>query len=171
LEKTEVANIGKQRIPAFIVDQMLGEMARWLRLLGYDAHYSKDLNDDELIEYSKRENRVLLTCDQKLHSRAVRKGAHSFLLKPENLVNRLALLARTYGIELRVNPDDSRCPICNGEICRVDDMTKLTGRVPSKVLDTKKEFWVCSKCGQVYWVGGHWKNIERTVDEARRLMN
>lgn len=164
-----MVNTGKQDTPTFIVDQMLGELARWLRLLGYDTYYSKDLSDDELIEYSKKENRVLVTCDQNLHSRAVRKGALTLLLRPDSLVNRLAALARTYGIELRASPEDSRCPLCNGEIRKVDDMTKISDRVPSKVLNTKKEFWVCNKCSQVYWVGGHWRNIERIVDEARRL--
>ena len=168
---TEVVDTGKQRSPAFAIDQMLGELARWLRLLGYDTYYSKDLSDDELIEYSKRENRVLVTCDQDLHSRAVRKGVRTLLLRPDNLVNRLALLAKVYGIELRVNPEDSRCPICNGEISKVDDVTKLIGRVPPKVLSTNNQFWICGKCGRVYWIGGHWKNIKRSVDEAKRLLN
>jgi hypothetical protein len=150
---------------------MLGELARWLRLLGYDTYYSKDLSDVELIEYSKREDRVLVTCDQGLHSRAVRKGVNTLLLRPDNLVNRLALLAKVYGIELRANPDDSRCPICNGEINRVDDVTKLNGRVPPRVLGTNNQFWICSKCGQVYWIGGHWKNIMRSVEEAKRLLD
>jgi hypothetical protein len=162
---------GKQRIPAFAIDQMLGELARWLRLLGYDTYYSKDLSDDELIEHSKREDRVLVTCDQDLHSRAVRKGVRTLLLRPGSLVNRLALLAKVYGIELGVNPENSRCPVCNGEISKADDMTKLVGRVPPKVLSTNKQFWICSKCGQVYWIGGHWKNINRSVEEAKRLLN
>lgn len=166
-----MANTGKQRIPAFAIDRMLGELARWLRLLGYDTQYFKDLNDDELIEYSKRENRVLVTCDQDLHSRAVRKGVRTLLLRPDSLVNRLALLARVYGIELEANPEDSRCALCNGEIHKVDDMTKLIGRVPPKILITNKEFWICGKCGRIYWIGGHWKNIKKSVEEAKSLMN
>jgi uncharacterized protein with PIN domain len=171
LETTEVPDIGKDRHPAFLVDQMLGELARWLRLLGYDTNYSKDLNDDELIEYSKEENRVLVTCDERLYSRAMKKGVRALLLRPDSLVNRLAVLARTYGIELRVKPEDSRCPLCNGEIREVDDLAKLDGRVPSKVLSTNRKFWVCNNCSHVYWVGGHWKNIAKTVDEAKRSLN
>jgi uncharacterized protein with PIN domain len=171
LETTEVPDIGKLRHPAFLVDQMLGELARWLRLLGYDTYYSKDLDDDELIEYSKKENRVLVTCDQTLHSRAMRKGVRVLLLRPDSLINRLAVLARTYGIDLGVKPEDSRCPLCNGEIHEVDDLTKLDGRVPSKVLNTNRKFWVCKDCNHVYWVGGHWRNIAKTVDEVKRLLN
>jgi hypothetical protein len=166
-----VVNTGKLRIPAFAIDQMLGELARWLRLLGYDTYYSKDLTDEGLIEYSRSENRVLITCDQDLYSRAVRKGVRTLLLRPDNLVNRLALLAKIFGIELRVTPEDSRCPLCNGEISKVGDVTELIGRVPPKILSTNKEFWICSSCGQVYWIGGHWKNIRRSVEEAKRLTN
>jgi hypothetical protein len=149
---------------------MLGELARWLRLLGYDTSYSKDINDEELMEHAKKENRVLVTCDQDLHSRAVKSGVCTLLLKPDSLVNRLALLARTFELELKVSPEDSRCPICNGEITKVDNIAKLIGRVPSKVLDAKKEFWICKVCGQIYWVGGHWKNIAKTINNVKQLM-
>jgi hypothetical protein len=148
---------------------MLGELARWLRMLGYDTFYSKDLNDDELMEYSRKKNRVLVTCDRSLHARAVRKGIRTLLLRPGSLVNRLALLAKVYGIELKVDPEDSRCPLCNGEIHKVDDTTEVIGRVPARILNTQREFWICSMCKQVYWIGGHWKNIEKSIEEARRL--
>jgi len=169
METTEVGNAEKQREPAFVVDQMLGELARWLRMLGYDTYYPKNLNDDELIEFSKKEKRVLVTCDQNLHSSAVRKGIRALLLRPDSLVNRLALLAKVFGIKLKVDPEDSRCPLCNGEIHKIDDTTKVIGRVPPGVVNSQKEFWICSRCGQVYWIGGHWKNIKKTVEEANRL--
>jgi hypothetical protein len=169
METTEVGNKENQRDLAFVVDQMLGELARWLRMLGYDTFYSKDLNDDELIEYSKMGNRVLVTCDHNLHARAVRKGIRTLLLRPSSLVNRLSILAKVYGIELKVDPEESRCPVCNGEIRKADDITKLIGRVPPRILDTHREFWICSMCKQVYWIGGHWKNIEKSIEEAKRL--
>jgi uncharacterized protein with PIN domain len=156
--------------PRFLVDEMLGEIARWLRLLGYDTHYFKDMSDQRLIEHSKRENRVLLTCDHELHKRAIKKGVCSLLLGSTTLVNRLLTLAETYGLELRLNPADSRCPICNGVIKEVTDEGRLEGRVPERVRNKNKEFWICTSCNRVYWIGGHWKNIRRTFDEVRDRM-
>jgi uncharacterized protein with PIN domain len=154
----------------FLVDEMLGELARWLRLLGYDTRYLKDVTDQELIEYSKREKRVLLTCDQELDRRAVKEGASSFLLRPDSLVNRLATLAKTYGLDLSLSPTNSRCPTCNGKVREISDMAELKGRVPSKVQERNQEFWICTNCKKVYWVGGHWRRITKTINEVRELL-
>ncbi|MGC8936370.1 MAG: DUF5615 family PIN-like protein, partial [Candidatus Methanomethylicaceae archaeon] len=54
----------------FVADAMLGRLARWLRLLGYDTAYDQTLDDEKLIEIAKRENRILLTRDGKLFKRA-----------------------------------------------------------------------------------------------------
>jgi uncharacterized protein with PIN domain len=43
------AAIKRLNAPLFLVDQMLGELTRWLRLLGYDTDYDKGPTDDELI--------------------------------------------------------------------------------------------------------------------------
>jgi uncharacterized protein with PIN domain len=150
---------------------MLGELARWLRLLGYDTHYSKELNDDELISRSERENRVLLTSDQELYKKTVKHGTNSLLLKPDSLINRLTTIAKTFKLELKLDPKNSRCPICNGEIRENADVNELQTKVPSKVLKTNKEFWICTNCGKVYWIGGHWKNITRTINDVKLILH
>ncbi len=37
------------RPPALLVDAMLGKLAKWLRLAGYDAEFWRAGSDDELI--------------------------------------------------------------------------------------------------------------------------
>lgn len=163
-------DIGNQKPPLFIVDQMLGELARWLRLLGYDTHYSKELTDDDLISHSKGENRTLLTSDQELYRKATKRGAHSLLLRPDALEKRLATLTKTCKLELKLDPTNSRCPICNGEIREDTDIDELRKKVPLGVLDKNKKFWTCINCGKAYWIGGHWKNIIRTINEVKRIL-
>ncbi len=58
--------------PRFAVDEMLGTLARWLRVMGYDAVYEKDHNDDEIVDIAKREGRILLTRDRELAARMER---------------------------------------------------------------------------------------------------
>lgn len=43
----------------FIADSMLGRLARWLRLLGFDTYYSPHV-ESLLIEIAREEKRVLL---------------------------------------------------------------------------------------------------------------
>ena len=59
----------EEQSPRFVVDGMLGSLARWLRLLGYDADYDNRRDDAELVRLARAENRVLLTRDQELAAR------------------------------------------------------------------------------------------------------
>src|SRR6516225_4364081 len=52
--------------PAFLLDVHLGTVARWLRIVGVDAAYDRDADDDDLIELANGERRVLLTQDRGL---------------------------------------------------------------------------------------------------------
>ena len=52
--------------PRFFVDAMLGNIAKKLRLLGYDTKYSSDINDNDLIESAKNEQRIIISKDNEL---------------------------------------------------------------------------------------------------------
>ena len=52
--------------PRFVADSMLGSLARWLRMLGYDTAYRKDVADDELSRLASSEKRRILTRDKDL---------------------------------------------------------------------------------------------------------
>ena len=112
-----------------------------------------------------------MTSDQELCRRALKQNAKCLLFKPSKLVSKLSMLARTYGLDLRLNPTESRCPLCNGQLRETSNLAELKDRVPSKVQETNKEFWVCTNCEKVYWMGGHWKGITKTVNEARELLS
>jgi len=50
----------------FIVDAMLGNLAKKLRILGYDSKYFSSIEDDKLIVIAKNEKRIILTKDERL---------------------------------------------------------------------------------------------------------
>ncbi|NLF02923.1 MAG: hypothetical protein GX601_18320 [Anaerolineales bacterium] len=52
-----------------LLDGMLGRLAKWLRLLGYDAEYDNSASDTELARRARAEGRVLLTRDYELANR------------------------------------------------------------------------------------------------------
>ncbi|MCS7117383.1 MAG: hypothetical protein NZ957_01170 [Thaumarchaeota archaeon] len=144
--------------PQFIADSMHGKLARWLRLLGYDAVYSKS-DDDQLLLEAKSSGRVLVTSDIELHRLAIRRDIRSILVPLEGIEKQLAVVAegasKMFGIEVAqfLEPRATRCSICNGELVDEGD-----GR-----------HYVCLSCGQRYWEGSHWSRIERTLKSAKEL--
>jgi len=45
--------------PRFVVDTMLGRLARWLRAMGYDTLYPGQCADRQLLRLARAEDRIL----------------------------------------------------------------------------------------------------------------
>jgi uncharacterized protein with PIN domain len=159
----------------FIADGMLGKLARWLRLAGHDVIYIGDLKvpageqDDALLSLSRREDRVLLTCDIELHRRARRAGAKSAFIQGSDLVDQLVQVSRRSGSKINIRPENSRCPMCNGMLEEAGK-EEVEGKVPANVLEGQSEFWRCSSCGKIYWHGTHWKTIVEMAERYNRMV-
>ena len=48
----------------FAADTMLGRLARWMRLLGFDVLYPETADDKELLKFA--DERIILTRDKEL---------------------------------------------------------------------------------------------------------
>ncbi len=151
----------------FVADAMLGSLARWLRILGYDTVYSKNISDKEILERASKDERIILTRDYSLYRRAKKYGLNVVYFETSEIEKMLAVLAKRYGINLAINPDRTRCPICNGDLVRASS-EKVKGKVPEVVIKEHKDFWICTKCGKIYWKGTHWITMEKILAEVRK---
>jgi uncharacterized protein with PIN domain len=144
--------------PRFVADSMLGSLARWLRMLGYDTVYAKDLEDDPIADLAAKENRHILTRDRTL---ARRPGA--LMIVEDELDSQLKEVHGRFGLSL--DEDAIRCSACNGTLA---DLPKedAAGVVPEGALESNEVFWKCTACGKVYWKGTHWLGI---MDRLRKL--
>ncbi len=61
-----VVATGTTVTPRFVVDTMLGRLARWLRAMGYDTLYPGQAEDRRLLQIARAEERILLTRDHVL---------------------------------------------------------------------------------------------------------
>jgi uncharacterized protein with PIN domain len=142
-----------------LADGMLGRLAKWLRLLGYDTAYENAAADPELARRARAERRVLLTRDREL---ARRRGLHAILVQSQVLAEQV----RQVQVELGPPPGPalSRCTVCNAPLEPIAP-TDASGRVPPYVLETHAEFHRCPCCGRIYWPGSHVAAIRSQIEE------
>jgi len=146
------------RVVKFVVDHMLGKLAKYLRFMGYDTYYPTGrMSDDEIMEIARKEGRILLTRDKEL---AKRSGG--IYVESENYEEQLKFVINRF----HLNTDSllSRCSICNVPLVKVDKR-EIKDKVPEYVYEHQDEFYMCPKCGRIYWYGSHTERIERKIRE------
>ena len=153
----------------FVLDGMLGKLARWLRMLGHDVKYSNSSDDAQLLAMAKKEQRILLTRDFELYQHATAKGVDAFYMEGQTEAERLAELAGRFDVELEIDMATSRCPKCNTRVKPVSK-EEVEGKVEKSTFEHYSEFWKCPKCGQIYWQGAHWTKIRKTLKEAAETL-
>lgn len=140
---------------------MLGSLAKWLRLLGYDTLYPGPLEDREMAAKAYDEGRLLLTRDKDLAARV--KG--SVFIASDDIDEQLKSVVKILRLDLSNRL--SLCSVCNVPIVRAGK-TEVERRVPPKVLESVDEFWKCESCSRVYWRGSHWRDMLGRIDRIER---
>lgn len=148
--------------PRFVLDEMLGQLAKWLRLLGYDAAYLKDVDDDEVLRVALDEDRVLLSRDVELIGRAKRADAEALRLRTLDPDDQLDAVVEALDLDVTEERLLSRCSVCNVAVDEVAPET-VQGEIPDGV-QGKDRYWRCPDCGRVYWEGTHVEEIRERVE-------
>jgi len=138
--------------PRFAVDAMLGRLARWLRLLGYDALFDPALDDRELARLAASTGRIVLTRDRGLLAR--RLVTRGLLVDHDHLAEQLRCVVEAFGLAVDPSRCFTRCLECN-EPTREVAPGKVAGRVPPYVLRHTQTFRECANCRRVFWAGSH----------------
>jgi hypothetical protein len=142
---------------AFLVDSMLGRLARWLRILGFDTWYFREIADRELLQIQQATGRVLLTRDTRLIQFAG-IGRHA-LLHSNCWRDQLREVVETLSLQVAPERILTRCLVCNRLLERLKE-EEVLGRVPDYVAFSTSHFQGCKSCGKVYWAGTHRRGIE-----------
>lgn len=146
------------RSEQFLLDTMLGKLATYLRMSGYDAAYALDRGvegDDQLIEISETEDRTLLTRDRALASSA----PDSVLLESRAVREQLRELAER-GFDLTPVDTPTRCGRCNGRLESVPAAEPTPEYAPDP---SAERVWRCGDCDQHFWKGSHWTDVAETL--------
>jgi uncharacterized protein len=154
-----------QHVPGFrgfLLDVGLGALARRLRIVGVDAAYRNDADDDALVAEAGAQHRVLLTQDRGLlMRRALWAGAHVRGSAPDD---QLADVLDRFAPPLL---PWTRCTACNGELAAVPK-EEVADRLEPGTRLRYDEFARCP-CGRVYWRGAHARRLDAMVAAARSV--
>lgn len=156
--------------PIFFVDAMLGNIARKLRLLGYDSQYFSDIDDEKLIDSVGKEKRIIISKDEELIKRTQKLGIRSIHITKEEETEQFFEIINSVNLKrIQINGNIARCPKCNSLTESVDkDIIKE--KIPQGVLKSNDEFWRCKCCNQVYWEGTHIKNLQEFVGKVNERL-
>jgi O-6-methylguanine DNA methyltransferase len=167
--------------PRFVTDRMLGKLSTWLRILGHDTVYAADIpfkgsdeeEDNALAAFAAREARILLTRDKNLAAYASKQRVQCVQLTTDEVMEQLKELLR-HTLNINLEPVPVRCSECNARIRKADageeDLLKAKSYVPKHLIG-KWDFWICERCGRVYWEGSHWRDMRERLKTLNELKN
>lgn len=145
----------------FIVDCMLGKLAKWLKILGFDAVFFSKIEDSELLAHAQKEKRILLTRDNGLIERS--RNIRTLFIESEDWNRQIEQVLDEFKLWQDIRPY-SRCIECNAEL---KDLPKDRARnlVTPFVYEKVDAFAICPSCGRVFWKGTHHQDMEVKLEE------
>ncbi len=146
----------------FICDEMLGSLAKWLRILGYDTKYVKNVSDEKIIEIAEKEGRIVLTRDKLLARKS--KGIY---INERDVEEQLKKVIESLNLDIEEEKILTRCTICNIKVTKIDK-DKVKGKVPEYVWNNNEDFWICPSCKRIYWIGSHWNKMEEVIQKLKK---
>ncbi len=138
----------------FIVDTMLGTLAKWLRVLGFDTLYEAGMDDDTILQLAIQDEGIIISRDRELCGRK----PDSILLRTTDLDEQIISILNIYSADK--NKILSRCLDCN----TVLEIAVPEGNVPEDIIQHYDEFWHCEDCGKYYWPGSHYENMKKKAN-------
>lgn len=145
-----------------LCDHMLGSLAKWLRIFGFDTIYpDATMDDDYVLEVAHREKRVLISRDKELLRRARKAQIPTVDIQTTDLSKQLQQVLKLFPVDQTCIL--SRCTLCN-TLLQPINKAGLQKKIPEKVFMTRNDFWMCPTCSKYYWMGTHYENMMEKIN-------
>ena len=159
----------------FIVDQNVGKLARWLRVMGYDSLFFDGNDDSQMVAQALAEGRVILTRDTEIMKRRVVTSGRlrAVLIDSEELECQMRQLIDTLDLKRQFRPF-TLCLECN-QLLAERSKEEVRDRVPPYVYQTQDQYMECPACHRIYWRGTHWvamtQRLRKFIDRVAEVKN
>jgi uncharacterized protein with PIN domain len=150
--------------PRFLLDNHLGRLTAYLRMLGFDCLYRNDYDDEKLAETAQREDRILLSRDRRLLMRKAVTYGHC--LRSLDSLQQLTEVIQRFALKSRIAPFH-RCLRCNHLLEPVAKEAVLDRLEPLTKLYFD-EFQICPACKQIYWKGSHYEKMRELIEQTTK---
>jgi uncharacterized protein with PIN domain len=144
----------------FAADAMLGKLARWLRLLGFDCAYDPEITDEEIVRLAVLDGRPILTRDRSLPEEWWIPDI--YVVREKEVKKQLVEVIQHFDLASCIRMF-TRCNECNRVLYRAT-RSDVSGRVPPRILGLHDAFSECRDCRRVYWEGSHVAGIRALVE-------
>jgi uncharacterized protein len=148
----------------FIIDTNVGKLARWLRMMGYDAVLFTELDDGKMVKLALAQQRVIITRDTEFMKRRAVTTARvqALLVSGDDPELQMMAVIRALGLDTYFRPF-TRCLECNTPL-NGRDKIELEHAVPPRVFEKQDQYMECPLCRRIYWRGTHWEDMRRKLE-------
>ncbi len=149
----------------FIVDNNVGKLAKWLRMMGYDALFFDGEDDWLMLRTALAEDRVILTRDtQIMRTGVVTNGRiKAILIQSDEPEQQIRQVVQTLNLDCHSGLF-TVCLECNKSLVPRNQQ-QVRERVPPYVFQTQSQYMECPACHRIYWRGTHWQAMNRKVEQ------
>ena len=154
--------------PKFIADSNVGKLAKWLRMLGYDAVFFEGDDDAYMIDRALKERRVILTRDTQIMKRGVITSGRlkAILIDSDQPELQVRQVIDALHIDLQSRPF-TICLECNNHL-EERQKEEVKERVPPYVFQTQQQYMECPACHRIFWRGTHWQAMLRKLERLTK---
>jgi uncharacterized protein with PIN domain len=149
----------------FVIDTNVGRLARWLRMMGYDALLFHELDDGLMVKLALAQGRIIVTKDTEfMKRRAVTSHrVRAVLVSGDSPELQMQKVIEELKLDTHFKPF-TRCLECN-TVLLPRDRNDLEGAVPPRVYEKQYQYMECPLCRRLYWQGTHWEDMRRKLHE------
>lgn len=149
----------------FLIDSNVGKLAKWLRMMGYDALLFDEIDDGKMVKIALSQGRVIVTKDSEfMKRRAITSGrVRSILVAGDS--PKLQMLSVLDELNLsHVHRPFTRCLECNTQLMP-KNKAQVAGNIPPRVYNSQEQYMECPTCHRIYWRGTHWEAMTKILEE------
>jgi len=152
----------------FIVDNNVGKLAKWLRMMGYDTLFFDGSNDASMIAAAVSDGRVILTRDTQIMKRRLITSGQlkAVLVKSDNPELQMHQVIGRLNLDCQFRPF-ALCLECNQPLVE-RSKEQVKDRLPPYVFRTQDQYMECPACHRIYWRGTHWQAMTKKLDRFAR---